>query len=68
MIDYKSSQPSEGEPLDQFIQRESEKYREQLQSYCSLINLYDQHKKNDVMETKAALYFPAITVFAEVAV
>ena len=68
VIDYKSSQPMEGEPLDQFIQRESEKYREQLQSYCSLINLYDQHKKNEVIETKAALYFPAIIVFAEVTV
>ncbi len=68
VIDYKSSQPMEGESLAQFIQRESEKYREQLQSYCSLINLYDQHKKNDVIETKAALYFPAITVFAEVGV
>ena len=68
VIDYKSSQPLEGEPLHQFIQRESEKYRAQLQSYCSLITLYDQHKKNDVMETKAALYFPAITVFAEVTV
>ena len=68
VIDYKSSQPMEGEAMEHFIVRESEKYREQLQTYCSLINLYDQQKKNDVIETKAALYFPAITVFAEVAV
>ena len=68
VIDYKSSQPLEGEPLDQFIQRESEKYKEQLQTYCSLINLYDGQKENDVVQTRAALYFPALTVFAEVAV
>ena len=68
VIDYKSSQPVEGEALEQFVQRELEKYREQLQTYCSLINLYDQQKQNDVAETKAALYFPALSVFAEVAV
>ena len=68
VIDYKSSQPIEGEALDQFVLRESEKYKEQLQTYCSLINLYDEQKHNDVVETKAALYFPAITVFAEVVV
>ena len=68
VIDYKSSQPAEGEALDQFVLRESEKYKEQLQTYCSLINLYDRQKENDVVQTRAALYFPALTVFAEVAV
>ena len=68
VIDYKSSQPAEGEALDHFILRESEKYKEQLQTYCSLIDLYDGQKENDVVQTRAALYFPALTVFAEVAV
>ena len=68
VIDYKSSQPAEDEPLDQFILRESEKYKDQLQTYCLLINLYDGQKRNSVVETRAALYFPGITVFAEVAV
>jgi len=68
VIDYKSSQPAEGEALDQFVLRESEKYKEQLQTYCSLIDLYDGQKENEVVQTRAALYFPALTVFAEVAV
>ena len=68
VIDYKSSQPSEGEALDQFVLRESEKYKEQLQTYCLLIKLYDRQKENAVVQTRAALYFPALTVFAEVVV
>ena len=68
VIDYKSSQPTEGETLDQFIVRESQKYKEQLQTYCTLINGYDEQCKNEPLETKAALYFPAIPIFAEVAI
>ena len=68
VIDYKSSQPTEGEPLDQFIGRESQKYKEQLQTYCSLIKTYDEQNGLKVVVTKAALYFPAIAIFAEVSI
>lgn len=68
VIDYKSSQPGEGEPLDQFIARESQKYTDQLQTYCTLINIYDEESKNAKVDTKAALYFPAVAVFAEVTI
>jgi ATP-dependent exoDNAse (exonuclease V) beta subunit len=68
VIDYKSSQPGEGEPLDQFIARESQKYKDQLQTYCTLINIYDEESKNAKVDTKAALYFPAVAVFAEVTI
>ncbi len=68
VIDYKSSQPTEDEPLDQFIGRESQKYKEQLQTYCSLIKTYDEQNGLKVVATKAALYFPAIAVFVEVSI
>ena len=68
VIDYKSSQPTEGETLDQFIAREAQKYKEQLQTYCSLIKTYDEQNGQKVVVTKAALYFPAIAIFAEVSI
>lgn len=68
VIDYKSSQPAEDETLDQFIGRESQKYKEQLQTYCSLIKTYDEQNELKVVVTKAALYFPSIAIFAEVSI
>ena len=51
VIDYKSGSPNQGESIEQFLQRELERYRPQLRLYLSLFT---------EPEKQAMLYFPAI--------
>ena len=66
IIDYKSSQPHEGEPLTSFLEREAEKYHSQLENYRRLVGLYDEGEGHVVKTAKTALYFPAMAIFADV--
>lgn len=66
VVDYKSSQPHDNEPLTEFLERECDKYRAQLENYRQLIALYDERKGHAVNKAKTALYFPALAVFTEV--
>ena len=54
IIDYKSSQPEEGETLEQFLERQKNSYRQQLELY---MNIYQQLED---LPVKTALYFPII--------
>ncbi|WP_461481686.1 UvrD-helicase domain-containing protein [Porticoccus sp.] len=54
VIDYKTAQPDAGEPLQQFLQRQREHYREQLDCYAQLYRQLGDHP------VKIALYFPLI--------
>ena len=57
VIDYKTSEPLDGESTADFLTRESEAYREQLQNYAELVSeLRWEHDAS----IKTALYFPAI--------
>ncbi|MDC3015552.1 UvrD-helicase domain-containing protein, partial [Luminiphilus sp.] len=57
VIDYKTSEPLDGESSADFTARESEAYREQLQNYAELVS--GLRWEHDV-PIKTALYFPAI--------
>ena len=59
IIDYKLSQPAEGEPEAQFIQRQTQAYSAQLGHYAKL---YRSMQANPV---RCALYFPQIPMFIE---
>jgi len=57
VIDYKTSEPLDGESSVDFTARESEAYRDQLQNYAELVS--GLRWEHDV-PIKTALYFPAI--------
>ena len=59
IIDYKLSQPAEGESEEQFIRRQSSAYSAQLSHYAKL---YGSMQPNPV---RCALYFPQIPMFIE---
>jgi ATP-dependent exoDNAse (exonuclease V) beta subunit len=61
VIDYKTSEPGEGEGLEDFLTRERERYRPQLMDYKMLITL--QHQQITV---RTALYFPMSDAWCEV--
>tara|TARA_R110001592_G_scaffold260282_1_gene524729 strand:- start:53839 stop:57324 length:3486 start_codon:yes stop_codon:yes gene_type:complete len=52
IIDYKTSEPSEGESQESFVAREINQYRGQLEHYAELF------KQMNDRPTKIALYFP----------
>lgn len=54
VIDYKSSQPSPGEPLQLFLNREKQRYQPQLTAYARILAKQDPHLKL----VACALYFP----------
>jgi len=54
IIDYKTTQPAENEPLEQFLVRQRDQYREQLNLYAHLF------QKREALPIKSALYFPLI--------
>jgi len=60
IIDYKFSQPAEGESEQRFIQRQTELYRSQLSHYAML------YKQLENRPLRCALYFPQTAVFIEV--
>ena len=55
VIDYKTSAPREGEKVIEFLNREAEHYRNQLNTYAQLLAL-----QSDRLPIRAALYFPVI--------
>ncbi len=57
IIDYKLSQPGSGESMGYFLEREKEKYRDQLERYGKLIKL----KESQAREIQLYLYFPRIS-------
>ena len=57
VIDYKTSEPRDGESSADFTARESEIYRDQLKKYAELLS--GLHWERDA-PIKTALYFPAI--------
>ena len=59
IIDYKSSEPSAEESIDDFIQRESEHYRPQLKRYRELFASFPH-------PIKTALYFPLLSHLQEI--
>jgi ATP-dependent helicase/nuclease subunit A len=60
IIDYKFSQPAEGESEQSFIDRQSKLYRSQLDHYAML------YKQLENRPVRCALYFPQTSVFVEV--
>jgi hypothetical protein len=61
VVDFKTSM-HEGGGLDEFLSNEEARYREQLQRYAMLMRAY---KPDELI--KAALYFPLLQVWREVA-
>lgn len=55
IIDYKTSLPRDGETELEFLNREAEHYREQLDTYAQLLAL-----QSDLLPIRTALYFPMI--------
>jgi ATP-dependent exoDNAse (exonuclease V) beta subunit len=61
VIDYKTSEPVGGERLEDFLARETERYRSQLQVYLDLL----KQARSDGRSLRAALYFPLIDGWSE---
>jgi ATP-dependent exoDNAse (exonuclease V) beta subunit len=61
MIDYKTSCQGEGEAVEDFLVRETERYRAQLANYRRLLEL-----RAPQQEVRAALYFPLLDAWCEV--
>jgi ATP-dependent helicase/nuclease subunit A len=59
VIDYKSSS-HEGSGVEDFLNNERERYRDQLTRYCSLFGLLDDRP------VRAALYFPLLNAWREI--
>ena len=66
IVDYKSSQPHQDEPIADFTKRESTKYQSQLEKYRELMAEYDESKGHTVIATRTALYFPRVAALVEV--
>ena len=59
IVDYKTS-THEGGNLEEFLQHETERYRQQLQKYTAIYRNYAN------VPVKAALYFPLLQQFREI--
>jgi len=68
IIDYKTSRPAKGASLTDFVSEEASRYRDQLITYRSAMQLYDKSHHPDVVDTRVALYFSALAELHEVAV
>lgn len=64
IVDYKSSQPSEGESLASFIDKQVDTYKYQLIRYQYAVKMLFS-ARDDIKQIKTALYFPAIDVLHE---
>lgn len=60
IVDYKSSQPVEGESMSDFLEKEIMMYREQMQDYFNLF------AKIETLPIVAGLYFPLLSHFEKV--
>ncbi|MCM2263932.1 MAG: UvrD-helicase domain-containing protein [Desulfuromonadales bacterium] len=61
VIDYKTSVPGKEEAFSEFLEREREQYRSQLDDYRKLMAL-----RKPQGEVRAALYFPLVDVWCEI--
>ncbi|MEC8439788.1 MAG: hypothetical protein VXZ23_06800, partial [Pseudomonadota bacterium] len=64
-IDYKTSRPAQEDSLTDFLSEEAARYRDQLLGYRSAMQLYDQYRQPDVVDTRVALYFSALAELYE---
>ncbi len=55
VVDYKTSRRPEGESVEDFLERESNHYREQVATYVELVGRLDENTG----DVRGALYFPA---------
>jgi ATP-dependent exoDNAse (exonuclease V) beta subunit len=55
VVDYKTSSPGRDESIDSFLQRETENYKKQIESYVNLFAAMEPHRT-----ISGALYFPRI--------
>jgi ATP-dependent exoDNAse (exonuclease V) beta subunit len=55
VVDYKTSRRPEGESVEDFLERESNHYREQVATYVDLVARLDE----GAVDIRGALYFPA---------
>jgi ATP-dependent exoDNAse (exonuclease V) beta subunit len=66
IIDYKTSRPEVNTPLPDFFSQEAARYRDQLMTYRSAMQIYDQVHHPDVVDTRVALYFSALAEMYEI--
>lgn len=55
VVDYKTSRRPKGESVEDFLERESNHYREQVATYVDLVARLDE----GAGDIRGALYFPA---------
>lgn len=60
IIDYKIAEPLKNETVEAFLEKQKEKYTEQLMNYRRCIIDWDKQKANCVKNTLCLLYFPLI--------
>ncbi|WP_096085871.1 UvrD-helicase domain-containing protein [Agaribacterium haliotis] len=66
LIDYKSSKPTDGQSLQQFIDEEKRRYAEQLAGYKHALSIYFAQRSSVLFtQTRCALYFPLLGQLAE---
>lgn len=58
IIDYKTSDPLQGEPLEAFLDHQQAHYRAQLESYAALLRQFDPHHP-----VRVGLYFPLLAAW-----
>ncbi len=58
VIDYKTAEPFQGEPLETFLDRQQAHYRAQLESYAALLRQLDPHHP-----VRVGLYFPLLAAW-----
>ena len=58
VVDFKGSEPTEGQTLDEFLDRETLAYRSQLERYSKVMQKIDAPLSDIAIKT--ALYFPLI--------
>ena len=66
IIDYKTSRPEVNTPLPDFFSQEAARYHDQLMTYRSAMQIYDQVHHPDVVDTRVALYFSALAEMYEI--
>ncbi len=59
IVDFKSSEPSEGQDLNDFLQHEASSYKPQLERYSDVMRKIDS-ASGSAVTIKTALYFPLL--------
>lgn len=61
IIDFKSSEPTDDQNRDDFLQQEAIAYRPQLERYAQVMRHIDADENGNTLPIKIALYFPLLT-------